>query len=149
MNIKTNFVGKLFQVPLENGSVVTGLVTEQNEELLLGYFFHLSQIIDAEQLTISPEQAIYVAIHGPRGFLTGEWKIIGDYPSFDTACWPIPSMKVEDPIRKRWFRVDYERDLISQTRTRISDEEAENLFPSGVAGHKFLSKRLHRILSEK
>lgn len=147
MNKKSNWLGQVFEVPLEDEAKALGLVIRQNENLLMSYFFADQGASELSELALDPQAAVYVGQHGLLGFQES-WERLGKWEAFDFEQWPIPGLKIEDPLMKRWYRVDLEDDLERQTRTRISDEEAKELFPAAVSGHLILEYRLHKLLTE-
>ena len=147
MNKKSNWLGQVFRIPLEGGISVLGLAIRQNENLLMSYFFADQGVTELSEVTLDPQNAVYVAQHGLRGFKEA-WERLGKWEAFDFGQWPIPGLKIEDPLMTRWYRVDFEDDLERETRTQISEEEAKELFPAAVSGHRSLEYRLHKILTE-
>lgn len=146
MSSSDNYLGKYYQVPLEGGALVIGLVVRQNESSLLSYFFQVDTLDDLSESALQPEHAFYIVMHGPLGFIQDEWPILGSLPSFQEAVWPVPPLKMLDRLRKVWMKLTYEDDLNTHTRIDISEEEAQPMFNAGVAGHVYVQKRVARML---
>jgi|GEM_PF-3836151 len=140
------YEGKSFKFGLENGTEIHGIVTHQNGELLLSHFFDLKGLVEGENKLLTPQHAIYAAVHGPLGFEDQDWELVEPFAEMNWKEWSIPAFKLQDPLLNIWFKIELEPDLLTQRRNRISPEEAEDLFPHGVSGHVFIQETIADLL---
>jgi len=145
---KDSLVGKLFVVPLEDGGFSVGLVARQNKNILLGYFFDTyfpKQPSEIGGFIVDKNNIFLICLVGITGLKNNEWTIIGDLPDWDKNEWTVPIFKQKDPLLDIYYAIIYDDDLNETSRKKISKEEAETLYKSGIHG----SGVVESILSDK
>ena len=129
--------GKVIGIPLEDNLFLTGLITRQNKDILLGYFFkkaykNLPNITEWEASEIC-----LICLFSALGIKNKSWKIIGDFPLWNRQEWKVPIFKQKDPIDDSvYYAISYDDNIISSKKYYISEEESEKYYRYGIYGYK-------------
>lgn len=142
--------GDMFAVPLRQGGYGIGLLARQNKGIALGYFFNkvfTSIPEDLDTAGINHWKIILIGEFGLLGVNKGEWSLLKTNLKFKREEWPIPVLKMQDPITEQFFSVLYDDTLLNEQRYKISKQEADELFAYGLYGYGALEKKLSTVLS--
>ncbi len=143
--------GDIFAVPLVQGGYGIGLMARRYKTSSLGYFFDKIYPSPPEELNIADINSWKVALIGQFsaiGIEEGEWPLLKTSFHFIREEWPIPVLKMQDPLSEKYFAVIYDDTLFNEERHLITKEEADKLFGHGVYGYVALEKKLSSILAE-
>ncbi len=136
MKSKNNLEGKILVMPLKGGGYATGLIVNQNKNILLGYFFdtyYQKPPVDINEWSLS--KVCLICLFGILGIEKDEWKILGDMPLWKKDEWPIPVFKQQDLINpERYYSIIYQNNLRRYRKESISKEEAQQYYSYGVFG---------------
>jgi hypothetical protein len=145
--------GDWFTVPLRKGGLATGLVARSAPKgrVLFGYFFGPKTqsppgLKELEQR--QPSDAVLVARFGDLGLVNGEWKAIGQSPSWSKTSWPMPVFRRTDVVSGQSQAVSYADDDPSREvgATSHAPSEMETAPEDGLMGYGaveiVLTKRL-------
>ena len=130
--------GDVFAVPLRQGGYGIGLVAREHKTLTLGYFFKkiYSSVPDDIDITdINKWEVVLIGKFSSMGIENGEWPLIKIIPDYNRNEWPIPVLKMQEPLSEKYFAVVYDDTLINDERYLISEEEAKKLFNHGLYGY--------------
>ena len=137
--------GKVIGIPMSEHLFLRGLVTRQNKDILLGYFFRQ---IYRNLPTITewkPSEVCLICLFSALGIKNKEWEIIGDFPMWNRQEWEVPTFKQRDPINESvCYAIVHDDDIISSKRYCIT-EEAEKYYSDGIYGYK----AVEAVLSNK
>nr|WP_314289629.1 Imm26 family immunity protein [uncultured Capnocytophaga sp.] len=139
--------GKVIGIALNNNLFLTGLITRQNKDILLGYFFkemyeNLPNITEWK-----PSEVCLICLFGALGIKNKSWKIIGDLPSWNRQEWEVPILKQRDPINDSvYYAIVYDDNIVSSKKYCISEEESEKYYRYGIYGYKAVENVLGNIL---
>jgi hypothetical protein len=143
--------GDVFAVPLLQGGYVIGLVAREHKEITLGYFFKTIFSAVPEELDTTDINRWPVAMIGKfstLGIEEGEWPLLKTNIVFKREDWPIPVLKMQDPLTEQYFAVLYDDTLVNEERYKITKEEADQLFGHGNFGYGALQKKISSILAD-
>lgn len=143
--------GNIFAVPLVQGGYAIGLIARRHKTSSLGYFFDKIYLSPPEELDIADINNWKVALIGQFsaiGIEEGEWPLLKTNFDFNREEWPIPVLKMQDPLSEKYFAVIYDDTLFNEERHLITKEEADKLFGHGVYGYVALEKKLSSILAD-
>lgn len=143
--------GDIFTVPLVQGGYGIGLIARRHKTSSLGYFFDKIYPSPPEALNIADINNWKVALIGQFsaiGIEEGEWPLLNTNFAFIREQWPIPVLKMQEPISEKYFAVIYDDTLFNEERHLITKEEADKLFGHGVYGYVALEKKLSSILAD-
>lgn len=139
-----------FAVPLRQGGYGIGLLARQNKGIALGYFFNKVFTSIPEDLDTSDLNYWKIVLIGQfscMGIQKELWPILKTNFQFKREEWPIPVLKMQDPITEQYFSVLYDESLLREKRKKIDKEEADELFGHGLYGYIALEKKLSTLLS--
>jgi hypothetical protein len=143
--------GDVFAVPLRQGGYTIGLIARRHKTSSLGYFFDRIYLSPPEELNVADINKWKVALIGQfsaLGIEEGEWPLLKKNFDFIRKEWPIPVLKMQDPLSEKYFAVIYDDTLFNEERHLITKEEADKLFGHGVYGYGALEKKLSSILAD-
>lgn len=143
--------GDVFAVPLLQGGFAIGLIARNHKTSNLGYFFakiFTSVPNESDTAGISRWPVALIGQFSAIGIQEGEWPLLKTNFQFNREDWPIPVLKMQEPISEQYFAVIYDDTLFNEERHRITKEEADRLFGHGVYGYVALQKKLSSILAE-
>ena len=106
--------GKVIGIPLEDNLFLTGLITRQNKDILLGYFFKKAykNLPNIEEWEVS--EICLICLFSALGIKNKSWKIIGDFPLWNRQEWKVPIFKQKDPINDSvYYAISYDDNIIS------------------------------------
>ncbi|HEY5463067.1 MAG TPA: Imm26 family immunity protein [Hanamia sp.] len=135
--------GDIFAVPLRLGGYGIGLIARHNKGITLGYFFSKVFTSIPEDLNMSGINHWKITLIGkfsPLGIEKDEWPLLKTNFQFKCEDWPIPVLKMQDPITGQYFSVLYDESLLHEKRQKIDKEEADMLFGHGLYGYEALEK---------
>ena len=92
--------GKVIGIPLGKQLFLTGLVTRQNKDILLGYFFRQTYRNLPTITEWKPSEVCLICLFSALGIKNKEWEIIGDFPMWNRQEWEVPTFKLRDPINE-------------------------------------------------
>ena len=136
--------GKVIGIPLKDNLFLTGLITRQNKDILLGYFFkkaykNLPNITEWEV-----SETCLICLFSALGIKDKSWKIIGDFPLWNRQEWKVPIFKQKDPINDSvYYAIAYDDNIISSKKYCISEEESEKYYRYGIYGYKAVETVLY------
>lgn len=93
-------------------------------------------------------QVILIGKFSSLGIEEGEWPLLKTNFQFKREDWPIPVLKMQEPITEQYFAVLYDDTLFNEERHKITKEEADKLFGHGNYGYGALQKKLSSLLAE-
>ncbi|WP_314081491.1 Imm26 family immunity protein [Capnocytophaga gingivalis] len=129
--------GKVIGLPLKEHLFLTGLVTRQNKDILLGYFFRQTYRNLPTITEWKPSEVCLICLFSALGIKNKEWEIIGNFPKWNRQEWEVPTFKLRDPINESvYYAIAYDDNIISSKRYRITKEEAEKYYRDGIYGYK-------------
>lgn len=148
--------GDLFIVARGDRRIALGLIARGGKKACkLGYFFRIALYEDAKDkanLTLEPQQAIWVGMFGDLHILRGKWPIVGKLKSFSREVWPMPVFA----YHHAGFNIDYIRTYdedniakqLGDWRTHQVPSHIDTSFvvEDGLAGAGFVEDYLMRIL---
>ena len=138
--------GKIIAIPLGEHLFLTGLVTRQNKDTLLGYFFRQTYRNLPTITEWKPSEVCLICLFSALGIKNKEWEIIGDFPMWNRQEWEVPTFKLRDPINESvCYAIVHDDDIISSKRYCITEEEAEKYYSDGIYGYK----AVEAVLSNK
>lgn len=143
--------GDVFAVPLRQGGYGIGLIAREHKTITLGYFFKKNYLSVPEEVDVAGINKWEVALIGKfstMGIENGEWPLLKTTFKFNREQWPIPVLKMQDPLSEKYFAVIYDDTLFNEERHLITKEEADKLFGHGLYGYGALEKKLSSILAE-
>jgi hypothetical protein len=140
--------GTFFGVPLMKGGYCLGIIARQNKGIALGYFFNkiYSDVPSINIADAEKNKVILIAKFSGLEIEEGAWPIIETDTKFCREEWPIPVMKMEDPLRSKFYGVLYDETLLSDIRVGITEEEAARMFKYGLYGSIALQKKLESLI---
>jgi hypothetical protein len=144
--------GDVFAVPLLQGDYAIGLIAREQNKITLGYFFRTIFKTLPEELDTTGINHWEVALIGKFSSLAiekGEWPLLKTNFKFNRNNWPIPVLKMQDPLTEQYFAVLYDDTLVNEQRYKISIEEASELFGHGNYGYEALQKKLSTVLAKR
>ena len=144
--------GDLFAIPLRNGGYALGIINRMHGEMTMGYFFdkvypNVPAEVDASD--IKSWKVILIGKFSSAGIENGEWPLLVTNFAFDRDDWPVPILKMQDPLTDIYYAVVYDETLLNDKRYRISKEEADKLYGDGYYGYGAVEKRLTALLADK
>ena len=138
--------GKIIAIPLGEHLFLTGLVTRQNKDILLGYFFRQTYRNLPTITEWKPSEVCLICLFSALGIKNKEWEIIGDFPMWNRQEWEVPTFKLRGPINESvCYAIVHDDDIISSKRYCITEEEAEKYYSDGIYGYK----AVEAVLSNK
>ena len=138
--------GKVIGIPMSEHLFLTGLVTRQNKDILLGYFFRQTYRNLPTITEWKPSEVCLICLFSALGIKNKEWEIIGDFPMWNRQEWEVPTFKLKDPINESvCYAIAYDDNIISSKRYRLTEEEAEKYYSDGIYGYK----TVEAVLSNK
>ena len=143
--------GDIFAVPLRQGGYDIGLIARKHKTSNLGYFFDKVYQSPPETLDVTGINNWKVTLIGQFsaiGIEEGEWPLLKTAFNFKREDWPIPVLKMQEPITEQYFAVLYDDTLFNEKRYLITKEAADKLFGHGVYGYGALEKKLSSILAD-
>jgi hypothetical protein len=143
--------GDVFAVPLRQGGYAIGLIAREHKTITLGYFFDTVYSSVPEQMDVTDITKWKVALIGKfssMGIENGEWPLLKTTFKFIREEWPIPVLKMQEPLSEKYFAVIYDDTLINEERHLISEAESKKLFSHGLYGYGALEKKLTSILAD-
>ena len=142
-------IGEIVAVPLANGGYCWGVIAHAYKNLILMHFTGpVFGSVDEAPLPglESFAEPIYTCVTGLRGFKKGEWEVRGNVETVDPFAWEWPMFKLQEPLAGIWFEITYDDTFAEVRRRTAKADEVAHLPKAGVAGHKFVEKRLQRLL---
>jgi hypothetical protein len=145
--------GDWFAVPLRAEGFAVGLVARANPKMasVLGYFFgprrtEMPRLVDV--LTLTPSDAVLVGKISHLGVTDGLWPIIGRFPGWSRAEWPMPVFVRYEELTGRTFRVYYADDdpMRLVREVEIEPGVTEHGHRDGSMGAGYVETKLTKLL---
>ena len=115
--------GTVIGIPLGKQLFLTGLVTRQNKDILLGYFFRQTYRNLPTITEWRPSEVCLICLFSALGIKNKEWEI--------------PIFKQRDPINESvYYAIAYDDNIISSKRYHVTEEEVEEYYRDGIYGYK-------------
>ena len=143
--------GTVFAIPLKHEGYGIGLISKKYRNIAVGYFFkniYKEIPVQVPEFIFKKNNISLVARFSVIGIEIGEWPIVESKFCFDSAEWPMPTFKMQDPITEKYYAVTYDETLLNEKKYRITDQEEKKLFSDGLFGSGALEKKLSMLLSE-
>jgi hypothetical protein len=142
--------GQVFAVPLRQGGYVLGILVREYIKITLGYFFNkiyptIPDKVDKSEISI--DKIALIALFSSMGIEDGYWPLVETNLLFKKGDWPIPLMKMQDPLTEKYYSVLFDETLINDERKLISEEIAQKLFDHSLHGYVSLEKKVSTIMA--
>jgi hypothetical protein len=145
--------GDWFAVPLGEDYWVAGIAARASRDgSVFGFFFgpKTKGIPSLPGLVgLRPADAVFEAMFGYLGLVTGSWVVIGAQPNFKREDWPMPVFVHHDDLRDLYSHRWYEEDRLDMIREEYSPRGVVLEGPTdGLFGHGAVEIRLRQLLRE-
>ncbi|HEX2605786.1 MAG TPA: Imm26 family immunity protein [Flavisolibacter sp.] len=144
--------GYIICLPLINNSYGAGLITRIDKPIILGCFINkrfdnIPEISLVEEFLRNKKNIVLIKKFGSLGLDKGEWKILGKYSNWKEEEWPLSPFIKTDVISNKKY-LEYYDDRLKHIKENELEPNDENIYPQdGLAGYKFLEKKLNQLLS--
>jgi hypothetical protein len=140
--------GDLFLIESNNKKVFLGLIIRRQgrTKILAGYFWRMEMGFKLDkEIILKKEDSVLFAKFSGLGFDIGNWKILHANYQWNKVDWPIPVLKKYDQLRKCYYSVTYNKDILNEDVKKITEKEAANLFEDGLRGYISLVTELSKL----
>jgi len=145
--------GSCIAIPLREGGYARGIIARvDGKGGIFGYFFgpKFSSFEEIENCSgLKCQDAILSGRFGDPGLLNDEWKVIGEYTSWDKTDWPMPAfIRIDESENRAWLSYYDEYDFSFIKEDEVSPELKDKYPYDRDMGYGAVEIRLTKLLRD-